>query len=120
MADDDFGLQVDFRRQGGAYQVEQCARCHSRRERVSAEDAHGRRFLDDFLPATLRAELYHADGQIDDEVYVYGSFAQSAMYAAGVRCSDCHDPHAPRFAAIEPAPPPVRPQYLAPHGEGTP
>jgi hypothetical protein len=28
-----------------------------------------------------------------DEVYVYGSFVQSKMYRAGVRCSDCHDPH---------------------------
>ena len=37
--------------------------------------------------------LYYADGQIRDEVYVYGSFLQSAMYRAGVTCSDCHNPH---------------------------
>ncbi len=37
--------------------------------------------------------LYFADGQIDDEVYVYGSFIQSKMYHAGVTCSDCHEPH---------------------------
>ncbi len=27
-------------------------------------------------------------------------------------CSHCHNPHAPRFAGIEPLPPPVRPQFL--------
>jgi predicted CXXCH cytochrome family protein len=28
-----------------------------------------------------------------DEVYNYGSFKQSKMFAAGVTCSDCHEPH---------------------------
>jgi predicted CXXCH cytochrome family protein len=28
-----------------------------------------------------------------DEVFNYGSFKQSKMFAAGVTCSDCHDPH---------------------------
>ena len=37
--------------------------------------------------------LYHADGQIDGEVFEYGSFIQSRMYHAGVICSDCHEPH---------------------------
>ena len=37
--------------------------------------------------------LYHADGQILDEVYDYGSFRQSKMFAAGVTCTDCHEPH---------------------------
>ena len=41
----------------------------------------------------LDAGLYHADGQIQDEVYVYGSFVQSKMYHKGVRCTDCHEPH---------------------------
>src|SRR5262249_13742673 len=36
---------------------------------------------------------YYPDGQIRDEVYEYGSFLQSKMHAAGVTCSDCHDPH---------------------------
>ncbi|HKK63860.1 MAG TPA: tetratricopeptide repeat protein, partial [Bacteroidales bacterium] len=34
-----------------------------------------------------------ADGQILEEVYVYGSFLQSKMYEAGVVCKDCHEPH---------------------------
>ena len=41
----------------------------------------------------LDVGLYHDDGQILDEVYVHGSFLQSRMYAEGVTCSDCHDPH---------------------------
>src|SRR3954452_5986017 len=31
---------------------------------------------------------YHPDGQMRDEVYNYGSFKQSKMFAAGVTCSD--------------------------------
>ena len=34
-----------------------------------------------------------ADGQDLDEVYTYGSFLQSKMYARGVSCRDCHDSH---------------------------
>jgi tetratricopeptide (TPR) repeat protein len=49
--------------------------------------------LDSMLPSLLTPELYFADGQILDEVYVYGSFTQSKMYRRNVRCSDCHDVH---------------------------
>jgi predicted CXXCH cytochrome family protein len=93
----EMGLVVDYRGNDARYQVESCARCHSRRHAVSASDAHGRSFLDDFMPATLQPGLYHADGQILDEVYVYGSFLQSRMHRQGVRCSDCHDPHSNRL-----------------------
>ena len=44
-----------------------------------------------------RQGLYQADGQMLDEVYNYGSFKQSRMYAAGVTCSDCHDPHSAKL-----------------------
>ena len=54
---------------------------------------------DDCRPATLDDGLYYPDGQIQDEVYVWGSFVQSRMHAAGVRCSDCHDPHRLRLRA---------------------
>lgn len=54
---------------------------------------HGRPIADTHQPALLEEDLYFADGQIQDEVYEYGSFLQSRMYAAGVTCSDCHDPH---------------------------
>jgi tetratricopeptide (TPR) repeat protein len=50
-------------------------------------------------PALLDERLYYADGQQLDEVYEYGSFLQSRMYAAGVSCGDCHDPHGPGIGA---------------------
>ncbi len=53
----------------------------------------GKPFLDHYEPSLLAANLYHADGQILDEVYEYGSFLQSKMHANRVRCTDCHDPH---------------------------
>ncbi|MFZ1624628.1 MAG: HEAT repeat domain-containing protein [Gammaproteobacteria bacterium] len=45
------------------------------------------------LPVLLTADLYPDDGQMQDEVYNYGSFLQSKMHAQGVSCSDCHEPH---------------------------
>ena len=45
------------------------------------------------MPALLEPGLYHADGQIDGEVFEYGSFVQSRMYHANVTCSNCHEPH---------------------------
>ncbi len=73
-------------------QIEQCAQCHARRSRIHASN-HEHHFLDAFLPSLLEEGLYHADGQIDDEVYEYGSFMQSKMAIAGVTCSNCHNPH---------------------------
>lgn len=90
---DSLGLVVSFRNNDARYQVESCAPCHSRRYRVSVDDQVGEPLLDHFAPETLRESLYFPDGQILDEVYVYGSFLQSRMYASGVRCTDCHDPH---------------------------
>ena len=74
-------------------ELDTCAACHSRR-RVIAKDAQpSSPLLDTYAPANLEPGLYHADGQIDGEVYEYGSFVQSRMYHAGVTCSDCHEPH---------------------------
>ena len=97
---DDNGLLIHFQSMDAHAEVDACARCHARRRQVSAEDRFGESLLDNFSPATLRAELYHVDGQIRDEVYVYGSFLQSKMYQAGVRCSDCHDPHTAQLKNI--------------------
>ncbi len=74
-------------------QIETCARCHSRRGIIYDEYVHGRPLMDTHRPALLDERLYYPDGQILDEVYVYGSFLQSKMYRAGVACSDCHNPH---------------------------
>ena len=42
---------------------------------------------------------YHADGQIRDveEPYNYTPFKQGRMFAAGVTCSDCHEPHSAKL-----------------------
>lgn len=73
--------------------LEVCASCHSRRTQISEGFAPGQPYLDHFSPALLDDGLYFADGQILDEVFVYGSFLQSKMHRAGVSCGDCHDPH---------------------------
>ena len=79
--------------------IETCAPCHSRRAQLAEGFRPGAAFLDHYLPAAVTPPLYHADGQIREEVYVYGSFLQSRMYQQGVTCGDCHDPHtaAPRL-----------------------
>jgi tetratricopeptide (TPR) repeat protein len=73
--------------------VELCAPCHSRRTILGDYDHAQTEQLDTFLPELLTDGTYFADGQIQDEVYVYGSFVQSKMYRMGVRCNDCHDVH---------------------------
>lgn len=73
-------------------QVETCAACHSRRSELGGADA-GQRFDDRYHLALIEPGLYFPDGQVRDEVYVYGSFLQSKMHAAGVVCSNCHEPH---------------------------
>lgn len=73
-------------------QIEVCASCHSRRSEISARE-HGKCFLDGHSLRLINEDIYYADGQIQDEVYVYGSFLQSKMYREGVSCTNCHDPH---------------------------
>ncbi|NJB81266.1 tetratricopeptide repeat protein [Wenyingzhuangia aestuarii] len=73
--------------------VDACARCHARRENVSLFHTPEGTFLDHYFPQLIRENLYHADGQILDEDYVYGSFVQSKMYHNGVSCKDCHNVH---------------------------
>jgi tetratricopeptide (TPR) repeat protein len=73
--------------------VELCAPCHSRRAALGDYTHAEPDFLDSMLPGLLAENLYFADGQILEEVYVYGSFTQSKMYHQDVRCNDCHDVH---------------------------
>jgi tetratricopeptide (TPR) repeat protein len=74
-------------------QVELCAPCHARRA-ILGDYTHAEPdLMDSMLPSLLNEDLYFSDGQILEEVYVYGSFTQSKMYARDVRCSDCHDVH---------------------------
>lgn len=80
-------------------EVETCAPCHSRRSELWPDYEHGKVLLDTHLPSLLTSGLYYPDGQINDEVYVYGSFLQSKMYKQGVTCSNCHDPHSLQLKA---------------------
>ncbi len=80
-------------------QLDVCARCHSRRGQISERYEHGWPLGDTHRLALLDAELYHADGQIKEEVYVYGSFLQSRMHEKGVVCTDCHDAHSLKLKA---------------------
>ncbi len=80
-------------------EIQTCAPCHSRRTPLGDGHEPGTPFLDDYLPELLREGQYFADGQILNEVYVWGSFIQSKMYHAGVKCSDCHDPHSLKLRA---------------------
>jgi tetratricopeptide (TPR) repeat protein len=73
--------------------VQMCARCHSRRSVITEDYRYGKHLLETHWPSLLEEGLYFPDGQIQDEVYVYGSFLQSRMYKAGVNCKDCHEPH---------------------------
>ncbi len=73
--------------------VDQCARCHMRREQISPNYNYEGSMLDHYFPQLLEEGLYHPDGQILDEVYVYGSFIQSKMYQNNVSCNNCHDSH---------------------------
>ena len=113
----DKGLQVDFNNpaawiinpktglasrsppRNSHLEVETCARCHARRSTQWDKYVSGRPLLDTHVPATLDDPLYYSDGQINDEVYVYGSFLQSKMYQKGVTCSDCHNPHSLKLKA---------------------
>jgi predicted CXXCH cytochrome family protein len=80
-------------------EVETCGRCHARRGEFSEDWIPGRPLSDTHAVAPLSRGLYYADGEMRDEVYNYGSFKQSRMFAAGVTCSDCHDPHSAMLRA---------------------
>ncbi len=74
-------------------EVESCAACHALRTPLLPEMSPSDSFGDAFRPTLLTPESYHADGQILGEVFEYGSFTGSRMFAKGVRCTDCHNPH---------------------------
>jgi tetratricopeptide (TPR) repeat protein len=109
-----------------AREIGMCARCHARASRLSDDYVHGAPPLDSHRLSLIEEPLYWNDGQMRDEVYNWGSFVQSRMHAAGVTCSDCHDPHslalrAPGNSVCAPCHQPAR--YDAPahthHARGT-
>jgi predicted CXXCH cytochrome family protein len=116
-ADPKKGLAVDLAARGGAWVFEGtapiahlsgprdtrpqviCARCHARRTQMGEDYDYSQPLGQTHMLALLTPELYHADGQILDEVFEYGSFLQSRMHERGVVCTDCHDPHSGRLRA---------------------
>ena len=80
-------------------EIETCAVCHARGRGITGDPGPAGKLFDTHDPALLDAGLYFPDGQQQGEVYVYGSFLQSRMYAQGVSCSDCHEPHTLKLRA---------------------
>ena len=78
-------------------EVETCGFCHARRGTIAEDWVSGQWLSDTHVASPLSDGLYFADGQMEDEVYNYGSFKQSKMFAKGVTCSDCHDPHSAKL-----------------------
>ncbi|SET48326.1 tetratricopeptide repeat protein [Thalassotalea agarivorans] len=76
-----------------------CAQCHSRRMQISEQPmADIGHFGERYMLSQITGDLYYPDGQIYEEVYVYGSYLQSKMAAKGVSCTNCHNPHTAELA----------------------
>jgi len=82
-------------------EVETCGLCHARRAAFSEDWVPGSWLSHTHRVSPLDRQLFHADGQMRDfeETYTYGPFKQSKMFAKGVTCSDCHDPHSASLRA---------------------
>ncbi len=76
-------------------EVETCGLCHARRASFHEDWIPGQWLSQTHVVEPLARSTYHVDGQIRDveEPYNYAPFKQSKMFAAGVSCSDCHEPH---------------------------
>jgi predicted CXXCH cytochrome family protein len=94
-------------------EVETCGLCHSRRGQFSEDWRPGQWLSDTHRVSLLNRQRFEADGQMrdDEETYNYAPFKQSKMFAKGVTCSDCHDPHS---AALKAPPDAVCAQCHAP------
>ncbi len=80
-------------------EVETCGLCHARRAAFHEDWVPGQWLSQTHIVEPLTANTYHSDGQIRDveEPYNYAPFKQGKMFAAGVTCSDCHEPHSAKL-----------------------
>jgi tetratricopeptide (TPR) repeat protein len=92
-ADVNTGLIVRTRDLDNKELLNVCARCHSRRSILGDYKDDNSDLLNYMIPQLITQPIYHADGQILDEDYEYGSFTQSKMFEKLIKCSDCHDSH---------------------------
>jgi Tfp pilus assembly protein PilF len=77
-----------------------CAPCHARASELNGSHIDSKEIMDNYIPQIPDTENYHADGQVDDEDYIYTSFLQSRMFHKGVSCSTCHNPHSAKLKRI--------------------
>ena len=80
-------------------EVETCGLCHARAAELQEDWIPGHSLSETHLVAPVGRQIFSADGQMVDvqETYNYVPFKQSRMFAAGVTCSDCHDPHSAKL-----------------------
>ncbi|HLG82023.1 MAG TPA: tetratricopeptide repeat protein [Bradyrhizobium sp.] len=80
-------------------EVETCGLCHARRAGFHEDWTPGQWLSQTHVVEPLARSTYHADGQIRDveEPYNYTPFKEGKMFAAGVTCSDCHEPHSAKL-----------------------
>ena len=71
------GLTVHQRQGDQRAQLDTCGPCHAIRSPITERWVHGEPFLDHFMPELLRPGSYDADGQMQGEVYDWGSFLES-------------------------------------------
>ena len=95
--DPDMGLVLKTSGTTPKQYIETCAPCHSRRTSLGVNDHTSDEYYNNHRPQLIAPPLYFEDGQILDEVYVFGSFTQSKMYMHDVKCNDCHDSHSIKF-----------------------
>ena len=77
-----------------------CAPCHARISELNGSHIVSPEIMDNYIPQIPDTENYHADGQVNDEDYIYTSFLQSRMFHKGVTCSTCHNPHSVKLKRI--------------------
>jgi predicted CXXCH cytochrome family protein len=82
-------------------EVETCGLCHARRAGFHEGWIPGQWLSQTHAVEALARTTYHPDGQIRDveEPYNYTPFKQGRMFAVGVTCSDCHEPHSAKLRA---------------------
>lgn len=78
---------------GQIAQINSCMPCHARRTAVSNTLVQSDELLDNYIAEIPSDENFHTDGQVKEEDFIYTSFLQSKMFHAGVKCSNCHNPH---------------------------